>query len=300
MRAALLVFFTGCQPAPPPLSGDVPESLKAAHQAWVTEDLDALTAAIHDTLSDAPTPAVAHNAVSLLETAFQHHPRLPADLSLPPGVHRLALDHVHRSGPDGHRYRLVVAALVDGPERLEDLRVSGPGLVSDRRTATWTVTPEDGGHYVELELPDTPAPPAPGLYELTLSGPDGDAHLWTILGADVATEVPRVATPTPGQVFVDTAPQVAVEVEATPEHVDGEPVGYGLWLATVPDHSPVWSDWVEVDTSASEDTHRVDIDADLTPGRYWLAVSRREVRHLGPVSLGRVARRGVPFEVRAP
>lgn len=286
----LLAILSACTNPPPPPAG-VPASLHEAHAAWVAADLSALTAAVHTTLADQPSPEVVDNAVALLDTAFQHHPQLPTNQALPEGVRRVSLDHIHRSGPDGHRYRLTVSAVVDVV--LEDIRLTGPDLAADRRTATWTTTPEDGGTFVELELPDTPGPATPGLYHLSLVTADGQTTLWTVLGADVATEAPVVTAPEPGSVLADATPDVAVVLEPTPEHAPGEGVGYGVWIASVPDYKGVWSTWSDPPRES------VTVDTPLADGRYWLAVSRREVRTLGPVQLGRVARRGVPFVVQA-
>lgn len=85
MRALpISLLAVACSTAPPPPDG-VPAALHDAHAAWIEGDLDALTAAVHDTLAVDPTPDVVHNAVSLLHTAFQEHPTLPTDQVLPPG-----------------------------------------------------------------------------------------------------------------------------------------------------------------------------------------------------------------------
>lgn len=184
-----------------------------------------------------------------------------------------------------------MSALVDSEDRLDDLRVTGPGLEADRRTATWTVTPEEGATFVELELPDTPAPAPPGLYSLTLVSPTGEDALWTVLCEDSTSEVPTVTMPKSGAIVRTAMPTVHMDVAPTQEHTGGETVGHGVWIGSVPDYAMAWSTW----SASPADT--VTVDTPLADGRYWLAVSRREVHELGPVSLGRVARRGVPFEV---
>lgn len=285
--SAVFVLAACAQPAPPPAASPVPPSLHTAHDAWVSGDLAGLTAAVHATLAGGPSPQAADNAIDLLAVALDHHGRLPTDQALPPGVARLSLDHVHRAGPDGHRYRLVASAWVDGPDLLDDLRLVGPHVDADRRSATWSVTPEDGGHFVELELIDTPAPAAPGLYTLHLIHGDEATTLWTVLPPLDAREAPTVASPTPGAVLSTATPTVTL----APDGVDPAVDGFGLWISQVPTYAGVWSRWSE------QPIDSVTVEPPLADGRYWLAVSTRTVRQLGPVTLGQVERRGVVFEV---
>lgn len=68
--------------------------------------------------------------------------------------------------------------------------------------------------------------------------------------------------------------------------------GFGVWVARWPGFEPVWSMGPEASTGD------VRIPEALIDGDYWLAVTRRESRALGPVRVSRLARRGVPFQVR--
>jgi hypothetical protein len=291
MKSLAALFLMACTAEPAlPLDAPVPDALHRAHAAWVGEDLVTLTASVHEVLASQPSDLARDNALALLDVAFQAHPHLPSNQTLPDGVRRLSLNHIHREGPDGHRFRLVVGGVADRADRVQGVTLTGPGV--DAASASWNVTPEQGGHYFELELMDQPVPATDGLYQIAVSTDSGTTTLWAVLVGLTASEVPQVYSPHPGQVLSTSTPTITFEDEPTPESGEHEWAGVGVWIANLPDYSEAWSG------GAAEGAGSLTVDTPLADGRYWLGVSRREVRSLGPVHLGRIARRSVPFEIR--
>jgi hypothetical protein len=259
----------------------------AAHDAFLHGDLASLTANLDDVLQGSPAPHVEANALELLEAAFELQPHLPTAQQLPDGVLHLALDQVHRVGPDGHRFRLVVRAHATNPGVIESLAVESDAI--DPTTGVFTTRPENDYTYAELEFPDQPLPHEPGRVTLVVTVNGTPHRLWTALTGEVARDVPAVAFPYPGQIVSESHP--VVSFDPSPGR-DVEASQTGIYLARTSSSTAVWFELAAADVTEAR------VPVELAEGDYWLAVSRRDIRSLGPVALTRVARRGVPFQVR--
>jgi hypothetical protein len=256
-------------------------SLDRAHRAWLDDDTHTLVAEVGAVLADGDA-LERRNALELLDVAWRAHDAwLPGPWAPPTGVRRVAVDQIRIEGPTTPRYQLTLRAWADDCGVVADLQLRGPGVDLQRASGRWSVTPEGDRCYVEVEGPEGPTPAVAGAYRLGIVTADAVGGGWVPLFDHVATTSPVVAEPRHGEVVHG---EMTVRWDPTPRSV-------GVWIADADTGAEAWSTWLDAGTSGV-------VTAELPDGTYGLVVSHRDVRSLGRLQIGRVARSARQVHVR--
>ena len=313
LLAAAAASSPGCEPPGPEASAPAPaqsDALLQAHRAWIDADFPGLTAALERVFRDpAADERVHRNALELLDRAYQEHgQRLPSSWSPPEGIADLRFTVIRKVDPERLRFRAVFSGSTRNGAEITGLRLvhhSGAVLLDKQEgVGAWSVEPESGGQYFELEGEETDQPAPEGLYDVFITLRGGElTRGWFISSGQRSSAAPVLHTPQPGQVVSTPTPAVTFDDFRSPEYRRGEGRGRGVYVVqrvrqATPPWRRAWSAW-----SADPTGDSVVIGGDGTPGLedgdYWVSVTFAETRRFGPVTLRRASRTAVPFLVRA-
>jgi hypothetical protein len=313
---SLVVFAMACAcssktagtDAPPAAAPIVPQSLMAAHQAYLDRDFLALGDRLRDVLVDpSASRLVKENAFELLEKAYQtNQGKLPSSFKLPDGCSSMQLGYFHVETPNGPHYEVHARVLAKDAShvtrfalrRLPDETVldGQPGndhLIVRRDPAARAAGVEE----VIINSGPIETPPDDGVVSIRLELDDGSATdgyvitrklAWT---ASLDIRVPESTS--------DPQPVIAWR-PLMPEYAGDNARGIVIHVMHREDGSVAW----EYFTKKPDGPNEVRVGAGgfpdkarLAAGDYLTDVSAGEERMFGPVTLVRLTRAVRPLRV---
>lgn len=293
----------------------VVDSLKFAHQNFLTNHFKEMAENIRDVLKDKNADEnQKKNALALLEKTYTSRSgsAIPVDWKLPTELKKLKISVRHgRHNQEADNYRIVVAGTLQEKGIIRDLRITRyPDVVmldKGKKMGEWieTIDPDEGPSY-EFEGPEHNQPIPEGLYLLDIELANGKTTQgWVILNNLLASETPKLTVPALGQTFTTANPVMKFEDFRSPEYQSFEQ--RGLWLGVArfnpPDYKydEVWS-YYEQHPNRTEATIGAEPGSvgasKLENGKYYFIVSFKESRRFGDIRLDRQAVTAYPFFVK--
>lgn len=295
-----------------PSNPTAPESLSAAHAAYLDGNLQLMFQQLRITLEEhQDDDAIRANALALLQEAYAgNRGRVPSDWKLPGDITALRLGVVRRARTDVVEYTVRLAGDMRRHGVITQLQLMRHPheVIVDKQAGIgeWEETDgENGGVEFELSAPCMPLAIPDGLYRITMVLHDGtrtEGHI--ILSDVVATQAPRVLSPSPGERVAAGPLSFRWQDFRSPEY---KPFEYrGLWMAVARMDPPLydwqqqWSTYVH---QPALDSVVIDRDAagrelKLRDGRYVFVLNYSEAKHQGDISIRRQSVTTTPFHVR--
>jgi hypothetical protein len=222
----------------------------------------------------------------------------------------LLVNQIRKDEPDYSSFQVVIQGTRDANLQLTRMSLVGPEgttvMDSLAGVGTWSESPTDEGLVeVELESDETDVPLEPGVYEIRLEIAGADSEgLWFVLHDQVASSTPVVGAPLAGAQVQSRNPTVSWDDPVRPEDRAYESTSVFVMvldLASYPHADSAWSLW----TSSPLRMTVLGSDAGqgvtaLDDGNYWLSVTYGRHRRFGPITIGRLGRTALPFQVAVP
>jgi hypothetical protein len=299
----------GTETTPPAAPHVVPQSLNAAHKAYLEGDFLTLGERLHDVLLDSSSnDLVKQNAYELLEKAFQTNKgTLPSKFELPPGYRSLHLGYFHVDTPVGSHYEIHTRILgkdtshITGfslrrlPDELLLDKKSGKGGSMVRRDPAATAA---GVEELILNSGPIDAPPADGVVSIRLELDDGTATEGYVITHNLASSsTPEIRVP---ESTSDSQPVIAWQPFVTPEYASHEGRAIVIHVSPRQGGPMAWEYFTKKPDAPAEvriGTGGWPAGVHLAAGDYWASVSAGEERFFGPVTLVRLSRTTRPLRV---